>query len=232
MSAFADEDPFIQHSALLHYVHDHVSLDAVAGAMHAGALAHGFEGLDSFGGHSHAFAVEQVVKRRGPGILPQAAEAGRRLLAAGHEVVVVSNSTPDKLMQWFEHAHVPRTLHPESSQGALRVRGSARKFVLGPRARGTLELGGTSFDLDRPSYEAILLDERPDAVVGDVFSLDLALPLALRRGTADWNQVRLFWLVHPYTPAWLEHVVREHAPEVEPVAGGLEALAARLTSRS
>src|SRR5688500_14387519 len=33
MSAFADEDLFIQHSALIHYVHDHCAKDAVAGAM-------------------------------------------------------------------------------------------------------------------------------------------------------------------------------------------------------
>jgi len=228
MSAFADEDPFIQHSALLHYVHDHSGRDAVAGAMRDGALAQGFADFDVFGGHSHAHAVEQVVQQRGPGILPEAAAAGRQLLAHGIEVVVVSNSTPDKLLHWFEHANVPRTLHPEQRDGALRVRGSARKFVLGPTARGTFDLGGTAFEIDRPSYEAILVDERPDAIVGDVFSLDLALPLAFRRREPGWTHVRLFWLVHPYTPAWLMDVVRRHAPEVEPIEGGLKGLATRL----
>ncbi len=228
MSAFADEDPFIEHSALLHYVHDHAGTDAVAGAMRDGALAQGFADFDAFGGHSHAQAVEHVVRQRGPGILPEAAAAGRRILAAGTEVVVVSNSTPDKLMVWFEHAGVPRTLHPERAERALRLRGSARKFVLGPRARGTLDLGGTAIDIDRPSYEAILHDERPDAVVGDVFSLDLALPLALRRAEAGFGHMRLFWLIHPYTPAWLVEVVRRHAPEVEPIQGGLAGLADQL----
>ncbi len=230
MSAYADEDPFIQHSALLHYVHDHAALDPIAGAMRDGALAQGFTDFDMFGGHSHAQAVEQVVRLRGPGILPEAAAAGRRLLAGGTDVVVVSNSTPDKLMVWFEHANVPRTLHPERAERSLRIRGSARKFVLGPRARGTIDLGGTAFDLDRPSYEAILLDEHPDAVVGDVFSLDLALPLAMRRGTAGWERLRLFWLMHPYTPDWLKDVVRHHAPEVEAVEGGLAGLAELLAS--
>lgn len=225
MSAFADEDPFIEHSALLHYIHDHSSLDAVAGAMREGALAEGFTDFDMFGGHSHAHAVEQVVRQRGPGILSEAAAAGRRLLASDTEVVVVSNSTPDKLMLWFEHAGVPRTLHPERAGRALRIRGSARKFVLGPATRGTLDLGGTAIDIDRPSYEAILNDERPDAVVGDVFSLDLALPLALRRAEEGWKHVRLFWLIHPYTPAWLVEIVRRHAPEVEAVQGGLPGLA-------
>ena len=228
ISAFADEDPFIQHSALLHYVHDHSTQDAVAGAMRDGALAEGFADLDVFANHNHARAVEQVVRQRGPGILPEAAAAGRRLLETGTEIVVVSNSTPDKLLDWFEHANVPRTLHPEYRDGALCVRGSARKFVLGGGARGTLDLGGTAFEIDRPSYEAILLDERPDAVVGDAFSLDLALPLALRRGKEEWKHVRLFWLIHPYTPGWLKDIVCQHAPEVEPVEGGFAALAALL----
>jgi hypothetical protein len=66
-------------------------------------------------------------------------------------------------------------------------------------------------------------------VVGDVFSLDLALPLWLKRTQPSWRHVRLFWLVHPYTPTRLRAAISEYAAgEVEPVEGGLTGVADRL----
>jgi hypothetical protein len=176
--------------------------------------------------------VRRVVETRGPGILPEAAEAGRRMLAAGIEVVAVSNSTTDKLMRWFEHAGVPCREHPDRADGALRVRGSARKFVLAAEADRALKLGGIRFDLARPSYQGVLEDERPEAIVGDVFSLDLALPLALKRDDPAWRGARLFWIIHPYTPEWLVGLISEHAPEVESIRGGLKTLADQLCGGS
>jgi len=228
ISAFADEDPFIVHSALLHYIGAHQQDDDTARRLIEAVTANG-QSLDALGGQSHAEGVRRAVERRGPGILPAAAEAGRKMLAAGIEVVAVSNSTTEKLRQWFEHAGVPCTEHPVRREGALRIRGSARKFVLAPEVNRVLELGAVRVDLARLSYEHVLQDERPTAIVGDVFSLDLALPLALKRDDSAWREVRLFWILHPYTPAWLERVVTEHAPEIEPIRGGLGTLAGILT---
>jgi hypothetical protein len=234
MSAFGDEDPFAPHSAILHYLHQHAA-DPVAAALLESIRAHGHADLDAFGGWAHAGGVQTVVAKRGPGILPAAAEAGRRLLAAGIDVVVVSNSGADKLARWFEHAGVPFHLGDGgtrakrgSGPGALALRGGARKFVLDPARSDRLELDGVTIEVARPSYESALREERPDAVVGDVFSLDLALPLALRRREPAFAGLRLFWLVHPYTPAWLRARIESAAPEVECVTGGLPALADRL----
>jgi hypothetical protein len=71
--------------------------------------------------------------------------------------------------------------------------------VLAAGAGDRIEVGGLSVDVARPHYEEVLRKERPDAIVGDVFSLDLALPLALKRRDPAWRQVRLFWLSHPYS---------------------------------
>lgn len=230
LSAFADEDPFICHSALLHYIEAHRDRDAMARFFADNLARQGFPSLDAFGGHSHAQAVAQVVREHGPGILPSAAASGRVLLDAGIEVVVVSNSTPEKLLHWFQHAGVPCTEHPQREARSLRVRGSARKFILGPPAHDPLRLGPHMIDIDRPSYEAILVDERPDVIVGDVFSLDLALPLALKRSRPGWEHVRLVWLQHPYTPEWLRHVIQEYAAgEIECVEEGLPGLTRLLT---
>ena len=228
ISAFADEDTFTEHGAVLHYLHVKRDSDPLAARLAAATEALGTT-LDAFGGKCHVAGVQKVEARRGPGILETAAVAGRALLARGVEVVVVSNSGTDKLERWFRHAQVPARVHPEKVQGALRLRGSARKYGLAPGAGEPLAVGDLVVDVARPDYEKVLREETPDAIVGDVFSLDLALPLALKRRDPAWRGIRLFWLVHPYTP---EHMKRQIASlpkgEVEAVEGGLAAVAERL----
>jgi hypothetical protein len=228
VSAFADEDTFTEHGALLHYVHAHRERDPIAARLVAAAEAGGTS-LDSFGGRCHVAGVQKVEARRGPGILESAAAAGRALLARGTDVVVVSNSGTDKLDRWFRHAQVPARVHPEQLEGALRLRGSARKFGLAPGTGQPLAVGDLVVDVARPDYEKVLREERPDAIVGDVFSLDLALPLALKRREPGWKDLKLFWLVHPYTPARMKREI-DSLPEgeVEAVEGGLAAVAERL----
>ncbi len=230
MSAFGDEDPFAAHGALLHYLHLAAREDPVARDLHAAVLANGFASLDAFGGHAHTQGVARVQRDRGPALLPDAAAAGRAMLEAGVEIVVVSNSGTEKLARWFEAGGVPHTVHPEQRRGAARLRGSARKFVLDPERTDMLEVGGLRVEVARPHYESVLRDEAPDAVVGDVFSLDLALPLALRRRDPAFAGLRLFWLLQPYTPPRIRDEVAIAAPEVEPIETGLAGVARMLTS--
>jgi hypothetical protein len=230
VSAFGDEDPFVLHSALLHYLQVSAeSGDATAGAMQRAILAHGHKDLDAFGGHTHATGVARVVADRGPSILPAAAAAGREMVEHGIEVVVVSNSTTDKLKAWFGQARVPFTVDPERSPGHVRLRGGGAKFILDPERAELLRIGSLEIDVTRPSYRTILEAERPDAVVGDVLSLDLALPLSLKRSRPEWRDVRLFWLLLDYTPRWIVDEVRGAAGgEIEAVEGGLAEVARRL----
>jgi hypothetical protein len=75
----------------------------------------------------------------------------------------------------------------------------------------------------------VLREERPDAIVGDVFSLDLALPLALKRRDAGWRNVRLFWLVHPYSPDRVRRALATLPDgDVEIIEKGLPGVADRL----
>jgi hypothetical protein len=228
LSAFGDEDPFAVQSALLHYLSMQAEDggDPIASAMNDGLVPKGFANLDALGGRAHAAGVERVEAERGPAILPEAIAVGRRMLARGGEIVVVSNSTTDKLVRWFGHAELPFTVHPERRPGAIRLRGGARKFVLDLNRSELLELGPVRIEVARPHYAEVLEEERPDAVVGDVVSLDLALPLAWRRARPEWRELRLWWLVRPYAPQWLESIVRDAARgEIELISGGLEAIA-------
>ena len=227
ISAYADEDPFVMHAALLRLAHARAAADPLAGWLGDAVTRRGHDGLAGFGAFAHAEGVHRVEAQRGPAILADAAAAGRRLLAAGGELVVVSNSPEDKLERWFASAALPYTRHPARAAHALRLRGGARKFALGGEAP-PLVLGDVGFEIARPDYRAILDEERPRAVVGDVFSLDLALPLALRRQVRGWEGLRLFWLRRAYTPGWLVSRIARHAPEVEVLDGGLAEAVTRL----
>jgi hypothetical protein len=228
LSCFADEDPFAEHGALLHYIHARAAGDSVALLLHDAVLEPGHGSLEAFGGACHAQAVARVERERGPGVLAAEAGSGRRMLEGGVEIVVVSNSDGRKLDRWFTHAGLPHRPHPDAAPGALRLRGSARKFVLDPGASERLEVGEARVEIRRPHYEAILREEAPDAVVGDVFSLDLALPLALRRRDPSWRRVRIFWLARDYAPASLRRDIEGAAPEVEIVEDGLAGVARAL----
>ncbi len=233
ITAFADEDPFAPHSALMHYIHEEAHEDAV---VHGHSVAHRLRDavvasehrtLEAFGGWCHVEGVRRVVSARGPAILPEARDVAAGLLAK-MDVVVVSNSTTGKLEEWFGHAGLGTTVHPAAAPGALRLRGSARKFELSPAESEFLELGALRIDVARPMYLDALREEMPDAVVGDVFSIDLALPLVLRRNDPAWKHVRLFWIARDYAPEWLARILGEFAPEVEIVRDGLPGVARAL----
>jgi hypothetical protein len=232
ITAAADEDPFTEHGALLHYLEAARARDPLAARL-AAAVEERDGSLDALGGRAHVGGVRAVEALRGPGITDAAALAGHELLARGVEVVVVSNSGTEKLKRWFDHVQLPNRIHPDHAEGALRLRGSARKFVLAPGPGEMLDAGGLSVDVARPHYEAVLREERPDAIVGDVFSLDLALPLALKRRDPAWRDVRLFWLAHPYSPERVRRALATlPAGDVDIVDGGLPGVAERLLGNS
>jgi hypothetical protein len=79
----------------------------------------------------------------------------------------------------------------------------------------------------------VLREERPDAIVGDVYSLDIALPLALKRREPGWRNVRLFWLLQPYAPDRVRRALATlPSGELEMVEGGLAGVAERLLARA
>jgi FMN phosphatase YigB (HAD superfamily) len=162
-------------------------------------------------------AYEEMVRRTHEGELkpmdPDAAATMQRWLAQGHEVVIVSNSGTDRIVELLARAGLD-TKHQQ-----LKVRGGARKFELGPDQRG-FDYEGYWLDTNRPLYEQILREEKPDAVIGDVVSLDLALPLQLMRTEPEFAKLRLCLRLRPYTPAWAkalfgDHVAYNHPRELE-----------------
>lgn len=192
ITAYIDEDPFCEANALARHLE--TSRSPIA-RRYVDAIRASFPSLSAFGDHCFLTSTAQFRAQHPPALVPRAAEMFAALVEAGAEVVVVSNSSSEKIEGWFRETGVGNGL-----SHALRVRGSAGKFILGATDEH-LVLSGRRVIVDRPKYRAILAEERPDFVIGDVFSLDLALPHVMRR--AGEIAPRLALRRHPHTPRWV-----------------------------
>ena len=146
------------------------------------------------------------------------------LLARGATVTWATNAPAEKIIGWFaHHGHEVRDAREtEPGEHPLRVYGRAGKQWFGPTDR-SLDFAGRTVPVDRPQYRAILERERPDLVIGDVLSLDLAVPIALAAEA------------HPAAPRETVLVGRPHTPEwvlasVGPGPGRIDHLVSHLTS--
>lgn len=196
IGCYADEDPFVFNNACCRALFLEGPSDA------PGRLA--AQGMGDWETLARACFEEGTARWRAANsahVLQDALEALRRLLSAGIEVVVVSNSSTDRIRSILEPSGI---LH--SSAGKLRLRGDAKKFhVTGDRPANlpaAAPFGGRSVLLRRGSYYDILAEEEPDAVIGDVLSLDVALPAMLREMAAAFEEMTVCLRRHPHTPAW------------------------------
>ena len=221
ISAYVDEDPLCSPSALCMYI-EH-SGDAVAGR-YRDAIRAEFETLAKFGEHCFRSAMVTYRDRHAPAIVEDAAAQLQAVIDTGAEVVVVSNSDASKIVAWFRGAGIDAG---EGDGFALRVRGSAGKQTLGETDE-SIEVGGRPIVVDRPLYRKAIDEENPDVIIGDVFSLDLALPHVMRKAGIASAPSRLVLRSHPHTPQWVLQTRAEGA--IDDVVDSFGALASLLAS--
>ena len=198
ITAYVDEDPFCEANALAMFL-EGARDDAPAARYAAGVREAGFADLTRFADHCFTTATNAFRDQHPPALVPHAKAMHDALVAAGAEIVIVSNSSTEKIGAWLGQVGI----RASGDAGApLRVRGSAGKMLIGP-GDDSIEVGGRRIFTDRPRYAAILREERPDLVIGDVFSLDLALPHVLRRAGDPGAPRELVLRRHPHTPRWV-----------------------------
>lgn len=132
---------------------------------------------------------------------PEAVNALNLLLAQDLEIVVVSNSPAARIIAKLEKVGLKPVDHEDNPSAQFRVRGLAQKFILGEEPQYQV-FGSRMIDVNRPSYERIILEERPSTIVGDVFSLDLALPLHLSKTEPLFDELQIYLRTRDYTPPW------------------------------
>ncbi len=222
ISAFADEDPLCAVAGLCELVaraeHGHAHRYRVA-------IESRWPSVRAFAQDGFNTAMEYFRSEHPPSIAADAKEQLHAVTAAGAEVVVVSNSEPGKLIAWFSAAGIDAG---EGPQHALRIRGSAGKQILGGDL--AIEVAGRTVHVDRPRYRDAIEQERPSLVIGDIFSLDLALPHVMREDGHPAAPRALALRRNRHTPAWIlqdraagaiDHVVDRFgdlAPLIDPAA--------------
>ena len=194
ISAYADEDPLVESSALC----TAIDRDPDARRYRAAVLGGGFESLSAFAQHVYVAATTMFRRDHPPCIVPEARAIAAALEEVA-EVVVVSNSEAEKIVAWFEAAGVEASEHEGHG---LRVRGAAAKWLIGD-SEAAIDIAGRRIYVDRPRYRAAIEAEQPDLVIGDVFSLDLALPHVMRTHGMAAAPRSLVLRQHPHTPGWV-----------------------------
>jgi phosphoglycolate phosphatase-like HAD superfamily hydrolase len=198
ITAYADEDPFCIPNSIAGWIEAAAERDARAALYRDAIRAAGFASLTAFADQCFHRACGSYREAHPPALVPGAAAAFQALHDAGAEVVVVSNSSATKVVGWLRHAGIDAG---EADGHLVRVHGDAGKWhVAGDEA---IEIAGRRVLVDRPRYRAVIEDEDPDVVVGDVFSLDLALPHVLRASGNPCAPHLLALRRQAHTPEWI-----------------------------
>ena len=220
ISAYLDEDPLVESSALCHYIDR--GEDALAKELREAVLAAGFDSLAALSETVFREATAKFRAEHPPCLVDDAAGLMASLRDTGAEVVIISNSGADKISAWLQNAGIDAG---PSERHTVRVRGAAAKWKLGDTDQA-IEVAGRSIHVDRPLYRAAIEAENPDLIIGDVFSLDLALPHVMRQAENPAAPRRLALRRHAHTPAWVTESRAGGA--IDHVVAGVEELPAIL----
>jgi hypothetical protein len=218
ISAFFDEDPLCEVSSLCGFFE--LPRDERVAAYRRAIAAAGFANMADFAEHCFRGATSEYLASEAQCMVAGAGEILRALADCGAEVVVVSNSSADKLQKWFGKAGIDAA---ETGDRQLRLRGAAAKWKLG-NSDAVLEVGDRAIFVDRPHYKRAIVEERPDIIIGDVFSLDLALPHVMRTDAVPEAPSTLVLRRHAHTPDWV--TVDRGRGAIDHIVAGLDELPA------
>jgi hypothetical protein len=214
LSAFCDEDLFIKNIGVSAYM-DASAADQNASlqAIQINLAEHGFDSIGALNQDAYYKMTEETMQESKKPVDAHTQAVLKHYLDQGTEIVVVSNSGTERVIDILRGADLDPADHAKSPDAQFRVRGDAKKFALGDSPEN-IQINDITFDVDRPSFLTILADEKPDAVIGDVFSLDLALPIYLSQSQPEhFSNLQVFLRTQHYTPKWSREIMTSHKEE-------------------
>lgn len=193
LTAFVDEDVLLATGAVSYWLDDGGDHPAADRWRRAIADA-GYADAKEFGNVQFGPAMNAHRAEGGHRLVAEARDVLGDLGTAGVDLTIVSNSPTEKLRAMFAE------IGAEERDG-LRFVGDARKWwIEAPEPRA--EVGGRAVHLDRPIYREVLERVRPDVLIGDVASLDLAAAADLRSRGALPRDLRLLLRRNADTSPW------------------------------
>ena len=214
ISAYYREDPFGDNNAVFNFIHraasesSHSVFRQKLFDIKKAIIKNGFESAEKF---SNTCFMESTRLFKESGKLtphPNAKKALESVLKKGVNIVVASNSSTEKIEHLFLKLGKQPTNERSFKPGNVHARGNSMKFVLTPDfadVTQTMSITGKyKVQLRRKSYYELLVDESPDYVIGDVFSLDIALPLYLRLKDSRFINLKVIQKVQKHTPEWVK----------------------------
>ena len=202
LAAYVDEDPFMLTSGIAMHIDERAARgddDGPAAAYRAALAEAGFATPAAFADHCFLAGTKRYRENHEHTLVEGSVETFEALHDLGVVLVIVSNSTSEKIVGWLRHAGVDAG---EDEGHLVRVHGQAGKQTVDPGG-STLSVANRTVHVERPKYRAVVESEDPDLVVGDVFSLDLALPHAMRVAGEDKAPASLALRRHDHTPGWV-----------------------------
>lgn len=217
IAAYYQEDPFGDNNAIFDYINRAASTKSYSNfKQKLAVIKQAIEkklnmncasySNDCFTKSTSQFKLEGKLKP-----VETAGEIVKELNGMGVEIVVVSNSKTEKIEHLFRKAGHTVTNERTIKRGRLHAIGDAKKFVINDKFSVLPQYinisGRFNVSLRRENYFNVLLKEKPNYVIGDVFSLDLALPLYLRLNDDRFNGLKIIQKVHKHTPSWVKDYI-------------------------
>lgn len=214
IAAYYREDPFGDNNAIFNYIHraanenSHSVFRQKLFEIKNAIIKNGYESAEKF---SNVCFMDSSKEFKESGKLtphPHAKKALDSVLKKGVNIVVASNSSTEKIEHLFLKLGKQPTNERSFKPGNVHARGNTMKFVITPdfeELPQTMNITGKyKVQLRRKSYFELLVDESPDYVIGDVFSLDIALPLYLRLKDSRFINMKVIQKVQKHTPDWVK----------------------------
>lgn len=208
IAAYYQEDPFGDNNAIFDFINKYTGRDPDIPMIKESVLRK----FDSLADYSQDCFMVSTKKFKDEGLLNPVItmkDIVEDLNNSGVEIIVASNSKTEKIKYLFGKADVNVSDETSSERNGVHARGDAMKFVIDKEFTDLpeyLEVNENyKVPIRRSSYYKILSEEKPDFVIGDVFSLDIALPLYLRMNDSSFQNLKVIQKVQPYTPDWIKN---------------------------
>lgn len=212
-TSYVDEDYFAFPAAVGRSLEE--EREPEAAALHA-AVRREFPSMGAFLDHCYHSTGDRFRAEVRHDLAAGAERVLAWLVEQGMAVTFVTNAPLAKVVDWFgvNGVAVADARDPAAAAAPLRAYGRAGKQWLGDPSQA-FDCAGRLVRTDRPQYRAILEQERPDVVLGDVLSLDLAQPLALRAQRRPGAPAFVGLLRRAHTPPWVLDSVGPGAAQID-----------------